>query len=68
MVILPSLLHELLEALEKRDACDPDVPGWEAEAEVRRLERLLLRDLPARLTAQDSTEERPTLRRGPVGH
>lgn len=35
------LMEDLIEAIELREAGDPDAPSWEADAEVRRLERAL---------------------------
>ncbi|HEY3524262.1 MAG TPA: hypothetical protein VGK63_11220 [Candidatus Limnocylindrales bacterium] len=35
---LLTILEDLVATIELRDAADPDVPRWEAEARVRRLE------------------------------
>jgi hypothetical protein len=37
-----AVLDELIAALELRDAGDPDVPSWEADARIRRLEAELV--------------------------
>ena len=39
------LMEELLEAIEQRDAGDPDAPAWEACARIQRLETELARRL-----------------------
>jgi hypothetical protein len=39
---LLTIIEELVATLELRDAADPDVPRWEAEARVRRLEQQLV--------------------------
>jgi hypothetical protein len=44
------LMEELLEAIEQRDAGDPDAPAWEACARIQRLEAELARRLSARDT------------------
>lgn len=56
------LMEELLQAIEQRDAGDPDAPAWEASARIRRLEeqlgeRLSLADaerMMAGITGQDA--------------
>lgn len=35
---LLELMEDLLQALEQRDASDPDAPAWEARARIQRLE------------------------------
>lgn len=35
---LTALLEEVVAAIEAREAADPDLPAWEAEARLRRLE------------------------------
>jgi hypothetical protein len=39
---LLELVEELVEAVERRDCAEPDMAGWEAEADIRRLQRLLV--------------------------
>jgi len=39
------LMEELLQAIEQRDAGDPDAPAWEASARIQRLEEELARGL-----------------------
>lgn len=38
---LLELMEELLQAIEQREAGDPDAPAWEACARIERLEREL---------------------------
>ncbi len=40
---LLQLMEELLQAIEQRDAGDPDAPAWEACARIERLEEELAR-------------------------
>ena len=42
---LLQLMEELLQAIEQRDAGDPDAPVWEASARIQRLEEELARRL-----------------------
>ena len=44
---LLQLMEELLQAIEQRDAGDPDAPAWEACARIQRLEEELARRLGA---------------------
>jgi hypothetical protein len=39
---LADLIEDLVYALEKRETVEPDVAAWEAEAEIRVLERRIL--------------------------
>jgi hypothetical protein len=39
---LVGIIEDLIEALELRDAADPDVPRWEADRRVRALEEQLV--------------------------
>ncbi len=39
------LVERLADAIERREAAEPDLGGWEAEAEVRRLERRLVTEV-----------------------
>lgn len=40
---LLQLMEELLQAIEQRDAGDPDAPAWEAAIRIQRLEKQLSR-------------------------
>jgi hypothetical protein len=42
---LLQLMDELLQAIEQRDAGDPDAPAWEACARIERLEEEIARRL-----------------------
>ena len=42
---LIQLMEELLQAIEQRDAGDPDAPAWEASARIQCLEEELARRL-----------------------
>jgi hypothetical protein len=42
---LLQLMEELLQAIEQRDAGDPDAPAWEASVRIYRLEEELARRL-----------------------
>ena len=42
---LIQVMEELLQAIEQRDAGDPDAPAWEASARIQRLEEELARRL-----------------------
>lgn len=44
---LLQLMDELLQAIEQRDAGDPDAPAWEACARIARLEEEIARRLSA---------------------
>jgi hypothetical protein len=44
---LLELMDELLQAIEQRDAGDPDAPAWEATARIKVLEEELARRLSA---------------------
>jgi len=44
---LLQLMDELLQAIEQRDAGDPDAPAWEACARIERLEEEIARRLDA---------------------
>ena len=56
---LLQLMDDLLQAIEQRDAGDPDAPAWEACARIARLEE----EIADRLTA--SAAERAAI--DPVG-
>ena len=44
---LLQLMAELLQAIEQRDAGDPDAPAWEASARIVRLEEEIAQRLDA---------------------
>ena len=44
---LHQLMDELLQAIEQRDAGDPDAPAWEACLRIERLEEEIARRLSA---------------------
>ena len=44
---LLQLMDELLQAIEQRDAGDPDAPAWEACVRIQRLEEEIARRLSA---------------------
>ena len=44
---LLQLMDELLQAIEQRDAGDPDAPAWEASVRIERLEEEIARRLSA---------------------
>jgi hypothetical protein len=44
---LLQLMDELLQAIEQRDAGDPDAPAWEACVRIARLEEEIARRLSA---------------------
>jgi hypothetical protein len=44
---LLQLMDELLQAMEQRDAGDPDAPAWEACARIERLEEEIAQRLRA---------------------
>jgi hypothetical protein len=44
---LLQLMEELLQAIEQRDAGDPDAPAWEACARIERLEEEIAQRLSA---------------------
>lgn len=44
---LLELMDELLQAMEQRDAGDPDAPAWEACVRIERLEEEIARRLSA---------------------
>ena len=44
---LLELMDELLQAIEQRDAGDPDAPAWEASVRIERLEEEIARRLSA---------------------
>lgn len=44
---LMALMEELLQAIEQREAGDPDAPAWEATVRIERLEEELARRLSA---------------------
>jgi hypothetical protein len=41
---LIDLVEELVEAIERRESAEPDMAAWEAEADIRRIQKLLLRE------------------------
>jgi hypothetical protein len=56
---LLALMEELLQAMEQRDAGDPDAPAWEACARIDRLEE----EIAQRLAAAGTERGAP----GPAG-
>jgi hypothetical protein len=53
-------MEELLQAIEQRDAGDPDAPAWEACARIQRLEAELARRLDAGESATDPADRAAT--------
>lgn len=63
---LLELMDELLQAIEQRDAGDPDAPAWEASARIERLEEEIAERLSA-AGAERSGLARVAVEAAPVG-
>jgi hypothetical protein len=53
------LVEELLQAIEQRDAADPDAPAWEAAIRIQRLEETLSRRVAGTATGESSQTPEP---------
>jgi hypothetical protein len=53
---LLDLVADLVDALQQRDASEPDAPAWEAEARIRRIESLLAREFRFAVLTRDIDE------------
>ncbi|MFL5779306.1 MAG: hypothetical protein ACJ761_10220 [Chloroflexota bacterium] len=52
------LVADLVDALQQRDASEPDAPRWEAEARIRRLELSIAREFQMAMLTRPEIDER----------
>jgi uncharacterized protein Yka (UPF0111/DUF47 family) len=57
---LLQLVDELVEAVERRESAEPDLAAWEAEADIRRIQRQLVLEYRqvARIPVERADERR----------